>query len=729
MATAGSIIVDLLMRTGSFETDTARATKAAEKSFKSMQRSATIAGEVIGDAITGSVKFIAQLGKELLIGAADFQDLSEMIGDSAENIASLSVAAATAGVSMESVGAASIKLTKGLTGVDDESKAAGAAVAALGLNIEDFKALKPVEQFEAVGKALAGFEDGAQKTAVAVALFGKAGAEQLKVFKALEEQGGRTVILTQAQIAAADAYADASAKQTAILKAYAQAAATDVLPALNDLKGAATELAREFFGIDEAGKKLAGESPVKAFADATVDSLAFVIDAGDGVVRTFQIIGKALATAAAEATAIASGNFKEASAIEKAFQADLDGILNRKWFSDRVEGMRALRKETDALAGFAKTAASFGSSKPTLKFEGAEKADKVPKEKTTEAERYLERLKDQIQKTRELTEVEKVLDDIVTGRFKGAKAGQANQALALAEEIDRTKQFEKATKDLVAEMDKQEEASNRLREAGKAIFDKTRTPAEQYAAELANINSLLAAGAINSDTYQRRVLQLQDEFDASAKKIRDEAREINQAIEGSGANAFADFISGTRSAKDAFSDFAKSVISDLIRIESQKLARQLLGGGDSGAGGFGGLLAGILSGLGKGGTVYGGSGTTDANLIGDYALPGKAAGGPVSANSAYMVGERGPERFVPHVAGTIIPNHALSNAGGGSIQVVNPPGIPLQAQASDQKSPDGRQLNRIILNTVREDARSGGPGIRTQAAALGTSRALPRRGR
>jgi hypothetical protein len=34
---------------------------------------------------------------------------------------------------------------------------------------------------------------------------------------------------------------------------------------------------------------------------------------------------------------------------------------------------------------------------------------------------------------------------------------------------------------------------------------------------------------------------------------------------------------------------------------------------------------------------------------------GKAAGGPVSSNSTYMVGEKGPELFVPSSAGKIIP--------------------------------------------------------------------------
>jgi len=45
---------------------------------------------------------------------------------------------------------------------------------------------------------------------------------------------------------------------------------------------------------------------------------------------------------------------------------------------------------------------------------------------------------------------------------------------------------------------------------------------------------------------------------------------------------------------------------------------------------------------------------------------GKARGGPVSANTPYVVGEVGPELFVPNTSGTIIPNNKLSSGGGAS---------------------------------------------------------------
>ena len=44
----------------------------------------------------------------------------------------------------------------------------------------------------------------------------------------------------------------------------------------------------------------------------------------------------------------------------------------------------------------------------------------------------------------------------------------------------------------------------------------------------------------------------------------------------------------------------------------------------------------------------------------------RAMGGPVSSGSPYMVGEKGPELFVPSSSGSIVPNGAMGSSGGGS---------------------------------------------------------------
>lgn len=47
-------------------------------------------------------------------------------------------------------------------------------------------------------------------------------------------------------------------------------------------------------------------------------------------------------------------------------------------------------------------------------------------------------------------------------------------------------------------------------------------------------------------------------------------------------------------------------------------------------------------------------------------IPGRALGGPVGAGNTYIVGEKGPEIFVPSVSGTIIPNNQIGNVRAGN---------------------------------------------------------------
>jgi hypothetical protein len=55
-----------------------------------------------------------------------------------------------------------------------------------------------------------------------------------------------------------------------------------------------------------------------------------------------------------------------------------------------------------------------------------------------------------------------------------------------------------------------------------------------------------------------------------------------------------------------------------------------------------------------------------AKGIGTFLSGMRAEGGPVNAGGAYMVGEKGPELFVPSSSGSIVPNGAMGSSGGGS---------------------------------------------------------------
>jgi lambda family phage tail tape measure protein len=113
--------------------------------------------------------------------------------------------------------------------------------------------------------------------------------------------------------------------------------------------------------------------------------------------------------------------------------------------------------------------------------------------------------------------------------------------------------------------------------------------------------------------------------------------------------------------KFKFGDFAKSIIQDMIKIELKAMASS--------------LLRGLL------GSLFGGSFMNDAGGMELAGSLGFANGGNPPVGRVSIVGERGPELFVPRTAGTIIPNHALG--GGGTTNVTN---VTYSIQAVDASS-------------------------------------------
>lgn len=130
-----------------------------------------------------------------------------------------------------------------------------------------------------------------------------------------------------------------------------------------------------------------------------------------------------------------------------------------------------------------------------------------------------------------------------------------------------------------------------------------------------------------------------------------------QAYGKLGADMFASVVGNMNSAIDnfvktgklSFKSFARSVIQDIIAMMLKFQAMQLLMSGMK-ALGLGGspLMSGIVTMMG---------------------LPQKAEGGAIDGPA--LVGEKGPELFIPKSAGTIIPNNRLSSAMSGGGQTIN----------------------------------------------------------
>ena len=131
------------------------------------------------------------------------------------------------------------------------------------------------------------------------------------------------------------------------------------------------------------------------------------------------------------------------------------------------------------------------------------------------------------------------------------------------------------------------------------------------------------------------------------------------------STAFGEVITGAKSTQQALADAFKSIGDAFISMAVDIIAKQMTLI----------ILQTIFNALSGGGNALS---TANKNLTGTGALKttipglavgGRAQGGPVANNTPYMVGEQGPELFVPNSGGSIINNKDLRSAmtnGGGS---------------------------------------------------------------
>lgn len=329
-------------------------------------------------ALDEAVAFAIRAFPELIEQAGNFQDLAEKTGASAEALASFAISAKVAGTDMEAIAQASIKLSKNMAAVNDESKAAGAALVALGIPIAEFKKLDPAAQFERLAKAQAAFADGSGKTAAfEVLTSSRSGlAQLLPFFKELETVGGRQVILTQKQIEQADEYSDKQKRLAGTLNAYAQVVAIGMLPALNSLTKATVELVGEMLGFDSISKTLKNENAIGAFAESAALKVAFLVDALTGVVTVASTVKLAFETMERAGAKFVQGKFAEAKAIREAGAAEIEVLLQRRGLVSRLEDEFAKQK-ANASTNLADTFASGNKplGKPQVKFSSAAKKD------------------------------------------------------------------------------------------------------------------------------------------------------------------------------------------------------------------------------------------------------------------------------------------------------------------------------------------------------------------
>lgn len=193
---------------------------------------------------------------------------------------------------------------------------------------------------------------------------------------------------------------------------------------------------------------------------------------------------------------------------------------------------------------------------------------------------------------------------------------------------------------------------------------------QQTAAEVEGMLPKMQALAVatGSEEAINRVARLKVEVGGLKTVVDDVATRINADVENAFSTMFEQIGSGAKSAKEAFADFARSVLASISRIASQKIAEGLFGG--SGNGGLGGWIsAGIKAfAFAEGGYVSGpGTSTSDS-------IPARLSAGEyvLNAETVRRVGVQflhtlNGGRFAPRLLG-----HRLAFADGGFVPERSP---------------------------------------------------------
>ena len=237
------------------------------------------------------------------------------------------------------------------------------------------------------------------------------------------------------------------------------------------------------------------------------------------------------------------------------------------------------------------------------------------------------------------------LGALTTQIIKTKKAqNELNNAIAKGSEEEVTKQLQK-------QKELREKINERLETAKGRSKKALETKLKEIDADIRMLDgrnkTLQSDQLINEELKERVVIQKEstDEIknqQIETDKLKEKMTAVGEEIEGSIKNNLRDSITGAQSFGQAMTNVLNKIRDKIIDAQidrvlggfGESFGKAASGGGRSGIGGFlGGLFGGLF-----------------------------ANGGQPPVNKISVVGEKGPELFVPRSAGTIIPNNKL---GGG----------------------------------------------------------------
>jgi hypothetical protein len=657
MSRVGSIVVDLLLKTGSFETDIKRARRSVDQlgnEFKKLGKNILGAFGIkqVGDAMLGMVR-------GALESADAFNKLSQSAGVTAEAAQELAYAFELGGVSNEEFRSSLTKLNRSISEAAQGTQEQADAFKVLGISAtKSDGSLRGVDDVLGdIAEQFAKYKDGPEKAALAMAFFGKTGANLIPtlnlgragIAKLREEAQAMGIVVSGEVAKQAEEFNDQISRITKASRAFGNAIVTDALPVLSAF---ADELVRVGKYAAETG------GPFESLARIITGGLQVVLTLAAQVGYTFDSLARKMAAHAASARALLSLNLRAALTIQDELEKDqaaadakfnrlVDRIWNAADYARQVQTWGAdFSDRSRSRVGGPQTAA------PRLPGTGPnKKAAKDTARSFTDYQGEIQQAVASAITSNDVTRVAAYTDQIALLDKLFWEFGLSGDVYdAAMKEITRsTTVAGKSVDDLTAN-------AERLKEMLAA------TPSA--ALERDRKDMLLLADALEKkDISQAQYLEavttrLGIVKDETEKGI-DAAHELGMTF----SSAFEDAI--VQGGK--LSDVIKGLEQDILRIITRRLVtepltdwftKSLQGLGTSGGGAGGGAGGGFFGFL--------------AGLFG----PGKAAGGPVSQGKLYEVNEggaaellkmRGRTYLLPGSNGRVVPATAGAGAPPGAM--------------------------------------------------------------
>jgi hypothetical protein len=673
---AGSIVIDLLMKTGSFETDTKRAAKELEK----LKKEAAAIGTAVGVAFAAATVATAAFVKQSIDAADEMGKAAQKAGVTVEALSGLKYAADLAGVSFEGLQTGLKKLNTNIFEASQGSKSQSEAFKMLGISIKD--ASGNIKNADAVlielADRFAKMPDGVEKSALAVEIFGRAGADLIPLLnsgaegiKELTDEAARLGVVLDTETArAAEEFNDQMSRVGFAVDGLKLQLASALLPLLNELADAMVETAK--------ASKNVTDTDASSWAQKTAYAIAFTADAASAAIATFSQFGKSLAVVfndiktfsqvgALIANPISafvnrdkvSKLVKDNAAFTRAANEDLQQYLNGNYTRFRDSLTKTYGQAAKTQKDFEKLVSIPGGSGGGKKQRDSSLAEFAKQQQ--EIANLLQRADGLGASSRTPTDtlqaeldaysqLNPAIRDYVQAKILAAKA---SEQFAAMEEL-LTEAHERELEALIEAQDQQVKFEGDIQSYVDSV-QRAIEPTIELADNLGKLQSALSLGIIDQEQYDEMAKFLED----SAKKTEETTDEITEFWKEAAHNmqdAMSDFFFDAMQGN--LNDLAGNFKKTIDRMVSDLLASQLsdfLFGGEFGKSGeLGGVAGDFFGGLGS--------------FFGDL-LPSFDVGTPYVQQDMVAKIHKG-ERIL-----TAQENRAFSSgqSGGGVTVIVNTP--------------------------------------------------------